>query len=230
MSSSGSTSAPNRSGLKLACTVHGPRPLPRSAPFTPHLLLSTRVKFAPFASRGRKGYIPDSVERDLASHLETALKPVLLTERWPKSGLDVMITVLEGEEDCEGTHETTTSEWRIMSTLSSCVNVATAAIANAGMDCVDLLTMGIAAYVRQKDGTLALVIDPCVSDSEPVASLCAVGYLQSRDEITFLWAKDTNKDNLRQAGQDLRLHNLIEDAAIEAASAVRLVMIDALKP
>ena len=57
--------------LKLTCTVHGPRPLPRSAPFSPQLLLSTRIKFAPFAARQRRGYVPDAGERDLVAHLET---------------------------------------------------------------------------------------------------------------------------------------------------------------
>src|SRR5277367_4846504 len=87
------------SGLKLTCTVHGPRPLPRSAPFSPTIILTTRVKYAPFASKQRRGYIRDASERDLAVHLETALRGVIIGDRWPKSGVEVTITILEGEED-----------------------------------------------------------------------------------------------------------------------------------
>src|SRR4051794_33706385 len=63
-----------RSGMKFTCTVHGPRSLPRSAPFSPHMVLSTHVKYAPFATRQRKGYLRDASERDLSIHLETALR------------------------------------------------------------------------------------------------------------------------------------------------------------
>ncbi|KAL9023787.1 MAG: hypothetical protein Q9180_008107 [Flavoplaca navasiana] len=87
------------STLKLTCTVHGPRPLPRSVPFSPHLLLTANVKFAPFASKHRRGYVRDTSERDLSMHVETALRGCLISERWPKSGVDVVITVLEGEDD-----------------------------------------------------------------------------------------------------------------------------------
>merc|ERR1711977_657316 len=87
------------SGLKLTCTVHGPRPLPKNAPFSPHIILSTHVKYAPFATRKRRGYLRDSSERDLGVHLETALRGVIIGDRWPKSGVEVIITILEGEED-----------------------------------------------------------------------------------------------------------------------------------
>ena len=85
--------------MKLTCTVHGPRPLPRSVPFSPTIILTTHVKYAPFASRQRRGYIRDASERDLAVHLETAIRGVIIGDRWPKSGVEVIITILEGEED-----------------------------------------------------------------------------------------------------------------------------------
>ncbi|RQM08775.1 hypothetical protein DH86_00002491, partial [Scytalidium sp. 3C] len=107
------------SGLKLTCTVHGPRPLPKSAPFSPHIVLSTHVKFAPFATRKRRGYIRDSSERDLGVHLETALRGVIIGDRWPKSGVEVIITILEGEEDQwwgdnADNGSTTSQDWGMM--------------------------------------------------------------------------------------------------------------------
>jgi exosome complex component MTR3 len=221
------------SSLKLTCTVHGPRPLQRSAPFSPQLLLSTRVKFAPFAARQRRGYIPDASERDLAAHLETALRSVLIGERWPKSGVDVIVTVLEGEEDHPhenfGQHRNgRTSSWGSMSILSGCITVASAAITDAGIDCVDLVTGGVAAIVRQPSGPLQFVLDPSPSDQEEIIAACVIGYLQSRDEITELWAKGNMVQTNGKASHSLTFEPLI-DQAVEAAMTARLVLIEALQ-
>ena len=32
-------------------------------------------------------------------HLETALRGVIIGERWPKSGVEVVVTILEGDEN-----------------------------------------------------------------------------------------------------------------------------------
>ena len=200
------------SGLKLTCTVHGPRPLPRSSPFSPQLLLSTRVKFGSFASSQRRGYIPDPSERDLAAHLETALRGVLIGERWPKSGVDVVVTILEGEEDGPGQ----TESWGTMTILSGCITVASAAIADAGIDCIDFVTGGVSALVPDQ-----LVLDPCPSDHENLRVACVVGYLQSRDEITEIWSKG------KLGASGTVLQPLI-DNAVEAAKAARLVLLEAL--
>lgn len=237
------------SALKLSCTVHGPRPLPRSAPFTPQILLSTHIKYAPFASRQRRGYVRDASERDLAVHLETALRGVIISKRWPKSGLDVMITVLEGEEDSISGSEDVSEEqgrtgaWGIMSLLSGCITVASAAIADAGIDCVDLVTGGVAAIVRPA-GTIAertsnaaitssenpttIVKDICPAVHEKIFAICVVGYLQSRDEITEIWIKgDATTPAGGKSREQSRLDVLIEKA-IEAAMAARLVLKKAL--
>lgn len=221
---------PQTSGLKLTCTVHGPHPLPRSAAFTSQLLLSTRVKFAPFATKQRRGYIPDSVERDLATHLETALQGILIGDRWPKSGIDIVVTVLEGEEEHSSLSGARSTEgWGIMSILSGCITVASAAIADAGIDCVDLATGGVAAMVQSPTGGLQLVLDPCPSDHNGVAAACVVGYLHSRDEITEAWALG-NIDH-SAFGTDSRAAGIepLMNMAIEAATAARLVLIEAIK-
>ena len=231
-----SKSLTNRTpALKLTCTVHGPRPLPRSAPFSPQLLLSTRVKFAPFAARHRRGYIPDASEKDLAAHLETALRGVLIGERWPKSGVDVVVTVLEGEEDCpweklaEGYQNGRIGGWGLMSILSGCITVASAAVTDAGIDCVDLITGGVSAIVRQPSAPLQLVLDPCPSDHEDIVAACVIGYLQSRDEITELWAKgDISPSSSGKETKPLGFETLV-DLAVEAAKGARRVLIEAIK-
>jgi len=207
--------------------------LQRSAPFSPQLLLSTRVKFAPFAAQQRRGYIPDASERDLAAHLETALQGVLIGERWPKSGVDVIVTVLEGEEDhpkeiLGEDRNGRIGGWGLMSILSGCITVASAAIIDAGIDCVDLVTGGVAAIVRQPSMPLQIVLDPSPSDQGEIIAACVIGYLQSRDEVTELWAKGNMVQANGKASQALGFEPLV-DRAVEAAMTARLVLLEAIK-
>jgi exosome complex component MTR3 len=207
------TLLPPSSALKLSCTVHGPRPLPRSAPYSPTLVLSSTVKFAPFATRHRRGYIRDGTERDLGAHLETALRGAIIGERWPKTGVDVVITILEGEEDrwwgdeaAGGTNAV--GGWGMMTVLAGCVTVSSAAMTDAGIDCVDMVCGGTAAIVRNPDakgkgsseGELLptskgemLVLDPNPAEHREIVACCVVGYLPARDEITLIRAMLTQR-------------------------------------
>ncbi|KAL9611248.1 MAG: hypothetical protein Q9167_004102 [Letrouitia subvulpina] len=227
-----------RPSLKLTCTVHGPRPLPRSTPFSPHLLLSCNVKFAPFASCLRRGYVREPAERDLGVHLETAIRGLLLSERWPKSGVEISVTVLEAEdEDEEGA-------WGMMSVLSGCITVASAAIVDAGIDSVDLVTGGVAAIVVQEPtvpmpskrvrkestgGSTQLVMDPCIAEHDRLVAVCVVGYLQARDEITEIWVKgDALDSGEKEAEGQIGLESLV-DYAVQSAAEARLVLLEAVK-
>lgn len=215
---------PSTSSLKITVTVHGPRPLPRNAAFSPNLLLSTHVKFAPFATRSRRGWVRDGGERDLGVHLETALRGVVIGERWPKSAADVVVTVLEGEED--GWHGVGKESeggkaggWGSMSVLAGCVTAASAALVDAGIDCVDMVSGGVAALVAgESEGKDEIVVDPTPAEHE-IKAACLVAYLQSRDEITEMWMKG-------EAGTELE--GLIEQA-VRSATLSRSVLVDAVK-
>ncbi|KAH8708483.1 exoribonuclease family protein [Phaeosphaeriaceae sp. PMI808] len=220
------------STLKITASVQGPKPLPRSAPFSPSLLLTTTVKFAPFATRHRRGYIRDSTERDLGVHLDTALRGVVIGERWPKSGVEVVVTILEGDEDgWWGDDETDGSAngsgWGLLNVLAGCITVASAAITDAGIDCVDVVTGGVAAIVRNPDSkdqkALATLLDPCPAEHKEIVAACAVAYLASRDEITELWLKG-------DVGEDVDA--LMEGATHAAAGSltvVKEVLLEALQ-
>lgn len=209
---------PSSSSLKITCTVHGPRPLPRNAAFSPNLLLTTHVKFAPFATRHRRGYVRDASERDLGVHLETALRGIIIGERWPKSGVEVVITVLEGEEDAwwgDASVGGKTGGWGMMNVLAGCITVASAAIADAEIDCVDLVSGGVAALDESAQG---LSIDPAPTEHD-VKAACVVGYLQSRDEITAMWMKGDS---------GMQTEALI-DGAVRAATLTRTVLAEAVR-
>ena len=237
-----STILPKCPNLKLICNVHGPKPLPRSAPFTPQLLLSAFVKFAPFASWHRKGWVRDSTERDLGAHLETALRGVIIGERWPKSGVDVIITILEGEEDHWWGEElvgTTAGAagaggWGLMTVLAASITTASAALIDAGIDCVDIVVGGVASVVRNPDakvtrtqvtsdedseGDKTVILDPSPSEHKEILASCVVGYLPQRDEITELWMSG-------DAGLDPQK---LTDGAVEAARLTSTVLTETLK-
>ena len=152
------------------------------------------------------------------------------------------MTVLEGEEDAwwgasllasdnsakEG--EEGGGNWGTMTVLAGCVTVASAAIVDAGIDCVDLVSGGVAAVVaregskkagkrkgrleNEENQALNMVLDPSPAEHERVVAAAMVAYLQSRDEITQLWIKG-------DAG--INAEDLI-NGAVHAANASRVVL------
>ena len=244
------TIVPAASALKLTCTVHGPKPLPRSAPFSPHIILSTHVKFAAFAARQRRGYLRDTSERDLAVHLETALRGVIIGDRWPKSGVEVVVTILEGEENhwCGDVAAGSSdgfdggNSWGMMTVLAGCITAASAAIADAGIDCVDLVSGGVAAVVEQESDTetrrtdpskASYILDPSPSEHPKIYAACVVGYLAARDEVTELWVRGNMptavSENRRRSDPDNPSVEKLIDAAVQAATGSRLVLEQAVK-
>ena len=136
----------------------------------------------------------------------------MIGERWPKSAAEVVITVLEGEEDG---FMGASGGWGMMSVLAGCITVASAALVDAGIDCVDLVSGGVAAISEDLKGIL---LDPSPSEHDLKAA-CVVAYLQSRDEITEMWMKG-------DAG--MKTENLI-DSAVRAACMTRTVLAEAIK-
>ncbi|KAL2267735.1 hypothetical protein VTJ83DRAFT_5012 [Remersonia thermophila] len=221
-----STSAkPGASGLKLSCSVHGPRSLPRSAPFSPHLVLTTHVKYAPFATRQRRGYLRDSSERDLSVHLETALRGAIIADRWPKSGVDIIVSILEGDQERETSRSQGDEVWEMMNALSGCITVAAAALADAGIDCVDTVAGGVAALVQDTDGDESqpsIVLDPVPSEHAKILAACCVAYLPTRDEVTNLWFRGD------VPASDMELYNSLVEKGIQASRNANRVLVGCL--
>jgi len=161
------------------------------------MVLSTHVKYAPFATKHRRGYLRDASERDLSTHLETALRGAIIADRWPKSGVDVVVTILEGEQSRQAALAEGNEEWDMMNVLGGCITVAAAAIADAGIDCVDTVSGGVAALVGDTNGgDPQIVLDPVPSEHEKILAACCVAYLPARDEVTNLWLKGNVPDNV----------------------------------
>ncbi|KAH7349365.1 exoribonuclease family protein [Plectosphaerella cucumerina] len=217
------SSEPQVSGMKLVCTVHGPKALPRSAPFSPFLVLSSHVKYAPFATHQRRGYLRDTTERDLSVHLETALRGAIIAERWPKSGVDVTVTILEGDQERRVSKNQGNDEWDMMNVLSGCITVAAAALADAGIDCVDMVAGGVAALVSSEGkGEPEVVLDPACSEHDSILAACCVAYMPNRDEITNLWVKG------QLPPSDAFLQTNLVGRAIAASKGIHRVAVEEL--
>jgi exosome complex component MTR3 len=153
--------------------------------------------------------------------LETALRGVIIGERWPKSGVEVVVTILEGDEDgwwgdAASGGNATGSGWGLLNVLAGCITVASAAITDAGIDCVDVVCGGVAAITRnpgsKQEDQLARILDPCL-----------VGYLASRDEITEIWMKgDVGAD------PDALIEGATH-AAVGSLAVVKEVLLEALQ-
>ena len=205
------------------------------------MLLSTNIKYAPFASRERRGYLRDAVERDLAVHLDTALRGAIIAERWPKSGLDIVITILEEDEDISWTNNATGQvPLGMMSVLAGCITVASTALIDAGIDCVDIISGGVAALCldTRPDDKRPLpassplgqvILDPCPCEHRNVIAACVVGYSKARDEVTEIWMK-AQLPLVSQPGlnDQVEVDQLVEGAT-RAAAAVQTVIVEALK-
>ncbi|KAK3398499.1 3' exoribonuclease family, domain 1-domain-containing protein [Sordaria brevicollis] len=212
------------SGLKLSCSVHGPRALPRSTPFSPHIILSTHVKFAPFATKQRRGYLRDPIERDLGTHLEAALRGSIIADRWPKSGVDIIISIVEGEQDREISKAQGIEAWDTMNALSGCITVASAALADAGIDCVDTVAGGVAALVQDAgdDAAPSIVVDPIPAEHEKVLAACCIAYLPTRQEVTNLWFKGD------LPASDMDVYTQLVEKGIQASKSANRVLVDCL--
>lgn len=143
-----------------------------------------------------------------------------------------MVTILEGDEDGwwgDGGKEAG-SGWGLLNVLAGCITVAGAAIADAGIDCVDLVSGGVAAIVRnpnakkQSEESKTRVLDPCPAEHQDLVAACAVGYLASRDEITEIWMKGdagNNPDDLIEGATHSAIGSLsvLKEVLLEAVEA-----------
>ena len=146
----------------------------------------------------------------------------------------MVVTVLEGEENDprsggQFSENGPADCWGVMSVLSGCITVASAAMIDAGIDCVDIVTGGMAAMIRQPTAPPQIILDPCPSDHKEISAACVIGYLQTRDEITGLWTKGNMTTPESSDGVNTAEFESLLDQAVEAATTVRLVLIEAIK-
>ncbi|WRT64574.1 uncharacterized protein IL334_001506 [Kwoniella shivajii] len=173
-------------GVKIACSVYGPRP--KAPPYTPQGTLNLEIKFAPFASNPRRAPLRDTEPLPLSHLLTQSLLPTIQLHLLPKSSIDVFLVVLESD--------TTTN------VLSAGLTVASAAIADAG---IEMYALGTSAVISSTcsdtspgDGTGSgngesiLVLDPEEEEERNSTGKVLVGSMPALGKVTSIWFEGEN--------------------------------------
>lgn len=144
------------------------------------------------------------------------------------------MSVIEADQDRSSPSVDPDEElWGLMNVLSGCITVASAALADAGIDCVDTVSGGVAAVVEAAgsettdsaaERETVLVVDPVPAEHGKIVAACCVAYLPNRDEVTNLWLKGD-----LPTSADGTLHLKMLDKALHAARQADQVIVAALK-
>jgi exosome complex component MTR3 len=122
-----------------------------------------------------------------------------------------------------------------MNVLAGCITAAAAAIADARIDCLDLVVGGVAALVAEDeesesvDQPTKLLLDPDPSEHRSITAACVVAYLPNRDEITQLWMKGDTSHVALAEGNKRSGHDVLLDGSVDAARGVQGVLAEAAR-
>lgn len=151
------------------------------------------------------------------------MRGAIIADRWPKSGVDIIVTVIEGDQNRDAPENQDDEGWDMMNVLSGCITVASAAIADAGIDCVDTVAGGVAALVSNEGSSQPeIVLDPLVAEHKKIHAACCVAYLPTRDEITNVWFKG------QLPGGDMLIYKSMMERSLEACRSANRVVVQAL--
>ncbi|KAK2162621.1 hypothetical protein LSH36_95g06000 [Paralvinella palmiformis] len=132
---------------KVLCAVYGPREVTRREDFSMKGQLKCELKFATFSRRYRCQHQSDNTEKDLSMVLRDTLEPAVCLDRFPRSHLDIFVTVLEDGG----------------SALAAAITCASVAIARGGIEMYDLV-IGMTVYDEPPtdNGTVTVGWLPCI--------------------------------------------------------------------
>ena len=137
---------------------------------------------------------------------------MLLGHLFPKSGIDINVGVLEY-----------TGKWSL---LALTTNAVSAAIAESGIDVVDLVSASSFAVTDDE-----LVIDPTGEEEEQASAGGVVGYMASTGEITDAWITGSleadEEDDMDTDSGNIRFGEMLK-MVVTAAADARLVVNHAL--
>lgn len=178
---------------KVMVAVYGPRQGDRRAGYSEQGRINCDVKLATFATRQRGKLGQSAEERELSATMQAALEPVVLLQAFPKAVLDVYCTILEAGG----------------SELAAAVTAAAAAVADAGIEMVDLSP---ACSVSRVDG--ALLLDPTADESYREEASLLVALSATNNEVTQLVARGTWSGSQLKDGLELAMGGCLQLDAV----------------
>ncbi|KAL6756474.1 ribosomal protein S5 domain 2-type protein [Haematococcus lacustris] len=150
---------------KVMVGVFGPRQSDRKLGFSDSGRLQCEVRFTSFAGGSATQTHQSAAERNMSAALTQALAPSVLLDRLPKTVVDVYAMVLES-----GGGE-----------LAACITAASAALASAGLELMDLAP---ACQVVRVDGQLLL--DPTLAEADQANGSVVLAALPATNEVTLM--------------------------------------------
>ncbi|KAG2733569.1 hypothetical protein G9P44_003094 [Scheffersomyces stipitis] len=198
----------------IEVSVYGPRPIRGS--FIDRASFSVECKFLPFISQpnehlynntsisassaanttnqtnvnvnGRTGLT--SIEHKISSYIETSLLPSIVLEKYPKSTIDVFVTIISTDSSLGGSY----SDTKMLSLVNWVLNASSVALVDSGIEVKDVVTSGVAHL--QND---VLVLDPTeIQEKDEGSVSCVASFMNLRnDEIVGIWIEgdQTNLEN-----------------------------------
>ncbi len=126
---------------RVIAAVYGPREPIQKFPLLPDkATLRVRYHMAPFSTEERKNPAPSRREIELSKVIREALEPIVLTEEYPRTVIDIFLEVIQADGG----------------TRTAAVTAASLALADAGVP-MRALVGGVA--VGKVDGVLVVDID-----------------------------------------------------------------------
>lgn len=151
---------------KILAAVFGPKEAqPKHLALADRAILRCRYHMAPFSTDERKSPAPSRREIELSKVVREALEPVVFSEYFPKSMIDIFVEVLQsdGGTRCAG------------------VTAASLALADAGIPLRDLVA---ACAVGKVEGQI--VIDVCDEEDKQGEADLPMAYIPSLNRISLL--------------------------------------------
>jgi len=151
---------------KILVAVYGPRDAhPRHLALEDRTLFRCRYHMAPFSTEERKNPAPSRREVELSKVIRESLEPVVFTELYPRTGIDVFIEVLESEGG----------------TRCASITAASLALADAGIPIRDMV---VACAAGKVNGQVVLDLSD-IEDQKGDADL-PVAIIPRTGEVTLL--------------------------------------------
>lgn len=124
---------------KVCCGVYGPKDVQRGQDFKMSGQVLCVVKMAPFSTPTRLPPQPDTRQQEMSRQLKDTLEAVIVLEKFPKSQIDIYVTVIEDDG----------------ALLGACVTAAGLALCHANIDVYDVVVGATVLWYNDQ-----LYVDP----------------------------------------------------------------------
>jgi len=209
---------------KAICAVYGPREIPRRSDFSMRGILNCTLEHTPYARKRRKapGAQKDELEQEMSTSLGQALEATVCMHLYPKSQIDVYVTILE-DDGC---------------TLAAALTVSGLALADAAIQMFDTLVGASVLRCNER-----VVIDPTrIEESEsdelqnpPSSSSFAGSRSRSFGQITLGYQPSLEQIALMSQEGHMTTDHLMEDTkrltkvCTDLVSNVQMCLVESVK-